>query len=179
MYVKTGRREMYLKLIGKRTCSITLLFAHNTINEGCHDIAMTYSRVLDKTKQLFVGNLSCHWQNEKKIVNLCNVSVIYRWQNFWNIMYLGYRKECNILFPNNVFLYCTKTSRVSFNSIYSSISKWVSSVYKKSHVSQKMIFQIVDVRYIVNRSSNRVYRTKQNWILSRICYRIITTLILL
>ena len=78
MYVKTDPRDMYLKLIGRRTCSITLPFAHNTINEGCHDIAMTYSRVLDKTKQLFVGNISCHWQNEEKIVNLCNMSVLYR-----------------------------------------------------------------------------------------------------
>ena len=78
MYVKTDPRDMYLKLIGKRRCSITLLFAHNTINEGCHDIAMTYSRVLDKTKQLFVGNLSRHWQNEDKIVNLCDMSVLYR-----------------------------------------------------------------------------------------------------
>ena len=78
MYVKTDKREMYLKLIGRRRFSITLLFAHNTINEGCHDIAMTYIRVLDKTKQLFVGNLSCHWQNEEKIVNLCNMTVLYR-----------------------------------------------------------------------------------------------------
>ena len=60
MYVKTDPRDMYLKLIGRRTFSIIWPFAHNTINEGYHDIAMTYGTVLNNTKQRFLGKHSCH-----------------------------------------------------------------------------------------------------------------------
>ena len=84
MYVKTDPRDMYLKLIGKRTCSITLLFAHNTINEGYHDIAMTYGTVLNNTKQRFLGKHSCHWQNEEKFL----IFVLSRYGTVFGKLYI-------------------------------------------------------------------------------------------